>query len=175
MYKYVWVIFALSIGFSPMSVNTIKLLDCRFWFFVCLSGVITSFVVDPCHSWLTVGTSAGMLVCWDLRFQLPITNLSHPRGTLFVLFLCLLNCFLHWIFIIFSCAHFIYLWKFKCVIVPRCSCSSARHSPDRAVLGRVCCAGQQWSDRVGPGDWSTETSAVGKPYPTPVTNTGLTP
>jgi len=43
-------------------------------------GVITSFVVDPCHSWLTVGTSAGMLVCWDLRFQLPITNLSHPRG-----------------------------------------------------------------------------------------------
>lgn len=43
-------------------------------------GVITSFVVDPCHSWLTVGTSAGILVCWDLRFQLPITSLSHPRG-----------------------------------------------------------------------------------------------
>ena len=53
-------------------------------FDVCLSGVITSFVVDPCHSWLTVGTSAGMLVCWDLRFQLPITSLSHPRGTFFV-------------------------------------------------------------------------------------------
>lgn len=43
-------------------------------------GVITSFIVDPCHSWLTVGTSSGMMVCWDLRFQLPITNLSHPRG-----------------------------------------------------------------------------------------------
>jgi len=52
--------------------------------FVCLLGVITSFVVDPCHSWLTVGTSAGMLVCWDLRFQLPITNLSHPRGSVSV-------------------------------------------------------------------------------------------
>lgn len=55
--------------------------------FVCLLGVITSFVVDPCHSWLTVGTSAGMLVCWDLRFQLPITNLSHPRGNVSVLWL----------------------------------------------------------------------------------------
>ena len=55
--------------------------------FVCLLGVITSFVVDPCHSWLTVGTSAGMLVCWDLRFQLPITNLSHPRGNVCVLLL----------------------------------------------------------------------------------------
>ena len=54
---------------------------------VCLLGVITSFVVDPCHSWLTVGTSAGMLVCWDLRFQLPITNLSHPRGNASVLWL----------------------------------------------------------------------------------------
>ncbi|KAK2556549.1 Phosphoinositide 3-kinase regulatory subunit 4 [Acropora cervicornis] len=43
-------------------------------------GVITTFAVDPCHSWLTVGTSSGMIVCWDLRFQLPITNLSHPRG-----------------------------------------------------------------------------------------------
>lgn len=43
-------------------------------------GVITSFVVGPCHSWLTVGTSTGMIVCWDLRFQLPITSLSHPRG-----------------------------------------------------------------------------------------------
>lgn len=54
---------------------------------LCLLGVITSFVVDPCHSWLTVGTSAGMLVCWDLRFQLPITNLSHPRGIVSVLWL----------------------------------------------------------------------------------------
>ncbi|EDO39636.1 predicted protein [Nematostella vectensis] len=43
-------------------------------------GLITSFVVDPCHCWLAVGTSTGNLVCWDLRFQLPITSLSHPRG-----------------------------------------------------------------------------------------------
>ena len=44
-----------------------------------VAGVITTFAVDPCHSWLTVGTSSGMIVCWDLRFQLPITNLSSKR------------------------------------------------------------------------------------------------
>ena len=44
------------------------------------SGLITSVVVDPCNCWLTAGTSNGTLVCWDLRFQLPITDLAHPRG-----------------------------------------------------------------------------------------------
>ncbi|KAK3748325.1 hypothetical protein QZH41_018306 [Actinostola sp. cb2023] len=43
-------------------------------------GLITSFVVDPCHCWLVVGTSTGNMVCWDLRFQLPITSLAHPTG-----------------------------------------------------------------------------------------------
>ncbi|XP_031568622.1 phosphoinositide 3-kinase regulatory subunit 4-like [Actinia tenebrosa] len=43
-------------------------------------GLVTSFVVDPCHCWLVVGTSTGNMVCWDLRFQLPITSLAHPSG-----------------------------------------------------------------------------------------------
>ena len=135
--------------------------------FVCLLGVIMSFVVDPCHSWLTVGTSVGMLVCWDLRFQLPITNLSHPRGIESVLSLTV-KCW--WC----SFADYFFFIELLCLNVFRRPCSSARHSPDRAVLGRVCCTRQQWSDRVGSGDWSAETGTMGKPYPTPVTNTGLT-
>lgn len=37
-----------------------------------------------------------MLICWDLRFQLPITNLSHPRGIVCFcgyLFVIVVNCF----------------------------------------------------------------------------------
>lgn len=41
-------------------------------------GVITSFCVDPQHNWLVCGTSEGKLVCWDMRFQLPSTIVSHP-------------------------------------------------------------------------------------------------
>ena len=69
----VYVVKKLKTGTSHL-----KVLNISFW--LAVVGVITSFIVDPCHSWLTVGTSSGMMVCWDLRFQLPITNLSHPRG-----------------------------------------------------------------------------------------------
>ncbi|XP_071440948.1 phosphoinositide 3-kinase regulatory subunit 4 [Hetaerina americana] len=41
-------------------------------------GVITSLCVDSRQSWLTVGTSSGYHVCWDLRFQLPISTIVHP-------------------------------------------------------------------------------------------------
>ena len=44
-------------------------------------GLITSFVVDPSQCWLTAGTCNGELVCWDMRFQLPVARLTHPRGT----------------------------------------------------------------------------------------------
>ncbi|CAB4008676.1 Phosphoinositide 3-kinase regulatory subunit 4, partial [Paramuricea clavata] len=43
-------------------------------------GLITSFVVDPSQYWLTAGTCNGELVCWDMRFQLPVARLTHPRG-----------------------------------------------------------------------------------------------
>ncbi|EEC06819.1 phosphoinositide 3-kinase regulatory subunit, putative [Ixodes scapularis] len=45
------------------------------------NGVITSFCVDPQHSWLVCGTSDGKLVCWDMRFQLPINTITHPSGS----------------------------------------------------------------------------------------------
>ncbi|KAL3206907.1 hypothetical protein MRX96_039858 [Rhipicephalus microplus] len=43
-------------------------------------GVITSFCIDPQHNWLACGTSEGKLICWDMRFQLPSTTVSHPAG-----------------------------------------------------------------------------------------------
>ncbi|XP_071037345.1 phosphoinositide 3-kinase regulatory subunit 4 isoform X3 [Parasteatoda tepidariorum] len=44
-------------------------------------GVITSFCTDPHHCWLVVGTSRGHMICWDLRFQLPITTVTHPTNS----------------------------------------------------------------------------------------------
>lgn len=41
-------------------------------------GLITSFCVDTHQCWLCVGTSSGTMACWDMRFQLPISNHSHP-------------------------------------------------------------------------------------------------
>ena len=41
-------------------------------------GLPTSFCLDPRQHWLCVGTVRGVHVCWDLRFQLPITNFNHP-------------------------------------------------------------------------------------------------
>lgn len=46
---------------------------------MCL-GVITSFCVDSKNSWLTLGTSSGYHICWDLRFQLPLSSVAHPNG-----------------------------------------------------------------------------------------------
>nr|XP_002121994.1 phosphoinositide 3-kinase regulatory subunit 4 [Ciona intestinalis] len=42
------------------------------------NGVPTTFCVDPKQHWLCVGTARGVHICWDLRFQLPITKFSHP-------------------------------------------------------------------------------------------------
>ncbi|GLH13555.1 Phosphoinositide 3-kinase regulatory subunit 4 [Gryllus bimaculatus] len=44
------------------------------------NGVITSFCLDSHQSWLTLGTSSGCHICWDLRFQLPISSIVHPTG-----------------------------------------------------------------------------------------------
>ncbi|ELT97398.1 hypothetical protein CAPTEDRAFT_159025 [Capitella teleta] len=43
-------------------------------------GLITSFAVQHNLSWLSAGTSSGTHVCWDMRFQLPITTIVHPTG-----------------------------------------------------------------------------------------------
>lgn len=42
------------------------------------SGVITSFCLDNHKSWLTLGTSSGKHIAWDLRFQIPIATIEHP-------------------------------------------------------------------------------------------------
>lgn len=44
------------------------------------TGLITTMAVHQTQSWLALGTSMGAHVCWDLRFQLPITTISHPAG-----------------------------------------------------------------------------------------------
>ncbi|KAL4221189.1 phosphoinositide-3-kinase [Mactra antiquata] len=45
------------------------------------TGLITSFDVHQSQCWLAVGTSSGKHVCWDLRFQLPITSIVHPSNS----------------------------------------------------------------------------------------------
>uniref|UniRef100_H3CAL5 non-specific serine/threonine protein kinase n=1 Tax=Tetraodon nigroviridis TaxID=99883 RepID=H3CAL5_TETNG len=40
-------------------------------------GLITSFSVDVHQCWLCLGTSSGTMACWDMRFQLPISD-HHP-------------------------------------------------------------------------------------------------
>ena len=43
-------------------------------------GLITTCAVHHSQCWFAVGTSSGCHVCWDLRFQLPITTIDHPIG-----------------------------------------------------------------------------------------------
>ncbi|XP_071952939.1 phosphoinositide 3-kinase regulatory subunit 4-like [Antedon mediterranea] len=43
-------------------------------------GLITTFAVDQKQCWLAVGTSSGKHICWDMRFQLPITTIAHPTS-----------------------------------------------------------------------------------------------
>ena len=43
-------------------------------------GLPTTFCLDPRQHWLCLGTARGTHVCWDLRFQLPITDFSHPSN-----------------------------------------------------------------------------------------------
>ena len=44
------------------------------------SGIITSICQGVYRSWLTIGTTSGMHITWDLRFQLPIATINHPNG-----------------------------------------------------------------------------------------------
>ena len=44
-------------------------------------GLVTALCADPAHCWLVVGTSSGVHVCWDLRFQLAVSTLAHPAGS----------------------------------------------------------------------------------------------
>ena len=41
-------------------------------------GLPNTFCLDPRQHWLCLGTAHGTHVCWDLRFQLPITDFTHP-------------------------------------------------------------------------------------------------
>ena len=43
-------------------------------------GLPTTFCLDPRQHWLCLGTARGTHVCWDLRFQLPITDFTHPAN-----------------------------------------------------------------------------------------------
>ncbi|XP_058797917.1 phosphoinositide 3-kinase regulatory subunit 4 isoform X2 [Phymastichus coffea] len=44
------------------------------------NGLITSFCINNYQQWLTLGTSSGAHICWDLRFQLPICKFDHPTN-----------------------------------------------------------------------------------------------
>lgn len=39
-----------------------------------LVGLMQCMAIDSSKSWLVTGSSEGIIVCWDLRFQLPITR-----------------------------------------------------------------------------------------------------
>lgn len=44
-------------------------------------GLVTSLAVDADQfQWACLGTSAGRLILWDLRFQLSINVFQHPAG-----------------------------------------------------------------------------------------------
>ena len=41
-----------------------------------LVGLMQCMAIDSSKSWLVTGSSEGIIVCWDLRFQLPITRVG---------------------------------------------------------------------------------------------------
>ena len=43
-------------------------------------GLVTTFDVHPNRSWMVLGTSNGTMVCWDMRFHLPVTSITHPTA-----------------------------------------------------------------------------------------------
>ncbi|KAK0061121.1 phosphoinositide 3-kinase regulatory subunit 4 [Biomphalaria pfeifferi] len=43
-------------------------------------GLITSFAVNQSQCWLAAGTCSGALVCWDMRFRMPINKMQHASG-----------------------------------------------------------------------------------------------
>ncbi|KAJ3412367.1 Serine/threonine-protein kinase [Chytridiales sp. JEL 0842] len=50
------------------------------WTFDCPSnhGVISSFAVDPKHSWILTGTHRGVFSLWDIRFGIRVKAWAHP-------------------------------------------------------------------------------------------------
>ncbi|CAG0919362.1 unnamed protein product [Notodromas monacha] len=46
--------------------------------FSCLPGVSTCACVEPCQQWMAIGTSGGVITCYDLRFSLPAGTIQHP-------------------------------------------------------------------------------------------------
>lgn len=51
-------------------------------------GGITTMCVDPTGSWLATGTLGGKHICWDLRFRLPMPEISHPSDTAIQKIIC---------------------------------------------------------------------------------------
>ena len=43
-----------------------------------VSGLQTALRISPDQSWSVSGTSSGKLICWDLRFHLPVVKFYHP-------------------------------------------------------------------------------------------------
>ncbi|KAH9515561.1 phosphoinositide-3-kinase, regulatory subunit 4 [Bulinus truncatus] len=43
-------------------------------------GLMTSFAVNQSQCWLAAGTCSGTLVCWDMRFRMPINKMQHASG-----------------------------------------------------------------------------------------------
>ncbi len=44
-------------------------------------GIQTALAVSDDQNWCACGTDTGHLVCWDLRFRLPIVRCTHPSRT----------------------------------------------------------------------------------------------
>lgn len=44
-------------------------------------GLVTSLAVNRSQCWLAAGTCMGTVVCWDMRFRMPINKIQHPSGT----------------------------------------------------------------------------------------------
>ena len=57
-----------------------------------MSGLVTSFDVHHQLCWLTLGTSKGAHICWDMRFQLPVAIVPHPTGNMSSSFIIRYNC-----------------------------------------------------------------------------------
>ena len=41
-------------------------------------SIYSMYFVFNSKTWATVGTSSGVITCWDMRFQLPIVKCTHP-------------------------------------------------------------------------------------------------
>lgn len=41
-------------------------------------GMVSAFCCDPAHHWIVLGTNAGNLSGWDIRFHLPFRSWLSP-------------------------------------------------------------------------------------------------